>query len=490
MNLPRPPQRPALPALLAASLLAGCAAIPTVEPAREALPPQWVAALPHAGTPAHLNSWWQQFDDPVLPALIAQAQERSPTLAITLARLAQARAAARAAGASGQPTLAASASAARSHTALPPSAGTSTALAASLDAGWEIDLFGGLAQGRRAATERAAAGAAQWHEARVSLAAEVASTYVGLRACEAALEVYTQDAASLSQTSALVQKKVNAGFDAPANGALSRASAADAANRVVAQGAECDIAVKALATLTVQPETTLRQTLVARRGVLPKAAAFAVTQVPAEVLAQRPDVAAAERELAAAAADVGAAEADRWPRLSLGGSIGHAGVRSGGSSIDGGTWSLGANLLAPLIDAGRRKANADGARARYAEARAAWQARALGAVREVEEALVRLDATGRREVDARRAAEGYGAFYQASETQWRVGTGSLLDLEQARRSQLAANAALVQVQRERITAWLALYKAVGGGWQRDDPAPDTTALQDQPSVSSKTTPTP
>lgn len=458
-------------AVLASALLSACASMPPEHPARENVPRQWFAARPHSGAPGQLHAWWTQFDDPLVPRLIAQAQSRNPSLAVATARVAQARAAARAAGATGRPTLDANLALARSHAELPPSPGTATTLGGSLDARWEIDLFGGSADTRRAASERAAAGEMQWHDARVSLAAEVASTYVALRACEAVLEVYTQDAASLDQTAALTRKKVDAGFDAPANGALSQASAADAANRVVGQRAECDVTLKALAALTVQPEDALRQALLSRRGVMPQPSIFDVGAIPTEVLSQRPDLIAAERELVAAAADVGAAEADRWPRLDLTGSIGRGAVRSGGTTLSGTSWSIGAGLLAPLFDAGRRKASAEGARARYDEARANWQVRALGAVREVEEALVRLDASTRREADARRAAQGYAEFFKASETQWRVGSGSLLDLEQARRSLLSANAALVQVQRERVSAWITLYKSVGGGWSPSEPPP-------------------
>jgi outer membrane protein TolC len=144
----------------------------------------------------------------------------------------------------------------------------------------------------------------------------------------------------------------------------------------------------------------------------------------------------------------------------------------GGNNVYGDTWSFGPGLTAPLFDAGRRAAAVDAAQGRYDEAVAAWRERVIGAAREVEEALVRLQAAQQREQDAQRAASGYAEFLAAAQTQWQVGTGSLLDLEQARRSSLGADAALIQVRRERVGAWLALYKAVGGGWQ--PPAEATT----------------
>lgn len=478
--LPSPPHpRPRarwglLPATLL--LLAGCVSPPASQPSAEGLPASWQAQMPAADRVAALQAWWQQgFDDPLLGELVAQAQATHPGLAQATARIRQARAAAAAAGAGRWPSFDAGASVTRSRTGLPPAPGVQTSGGLSLDAAWEVDLFGGLRQAEAAAQARAQASGDQWHDARVTLAAEVAQAYVGLRACEAVLAVYTQDAASLAQTADLTRQKVRVGFDAPANAALADASSAEAANRVVAQRAECDVAIKQLVALTGEAEPRLRERLAARSAVLPRPAGFRVEAIPAELLSSRPDVSAAARAVAAAAADVGVAQADRYPRLSLTGAIGLAAVRTGGQTDDGRTWSFGPSLFVPLFDAGRRQAAVDGAVARYDEAVAAWRERATGAVREVEEALVRLDAAERRETDARRAAQGYAEFLAAAQTQWRVGTGSLLDLEQARRAALAANAGLLQVQRERIAAWITLYKAVGGGWQRTEAAGSDTS---------------
>lgn len=462
--------RAVVPMLL---VLQGCATLPSDQPHAADVAAAWQAPRAHNGTTTDLSRWWQQFDDPLLAQLVSDAQARNPSMAQAAARIEQARALARAAGAPLWPGLNAIAGNKRTHDAsISPSGSTYTTNTVGLDASWEIDLFGANRQNRHAAQERVRGSEAAWHDARVSLAAEVANTYVALRTCEAVLDIYTEDATSLQQTSALTQQKAKAGFDATANAALADASAAEASNRVVSQRADCDVTLKSLVALTLRPEPLLRQALDAYRARLPQPAAFAVNEVPAATLAQRPDLAAAQRDIAAAVADVGSAEANRWPRLSLTGSIGRVQLRSGGGSVESNTWSIGPSLVAPLFDAGARKAQADVARARYDEAQALWQTRALAAVREVEESLVRLTAAEQREADAQRAANGYATFFKAANTQWRVGAGSLLDLEQARRSALNAKASLVQVQHERVAAWLALYKAVGGGWQAVD---NTTA---------------
>lgn len=449
---------------LATALAAGCTIAPP-QPDAPRLPASWSAPLPHAGDGVQLAQWWAQFDDEELARLIDAAQREHGSVAQAAARIAEARAGLRATGAAHWPQLDARAQAQRSKSIASAPAVPLTTSALGLDASWEIDLFGATRNRVAAARARADGAAYTWHDARVSLAAEVAANYVAYRACEGLVAIYEQDSASQARTAELTRRKVEAGFETPASGALADASAADAASRRVAQRAECDLLVKALVALTALDEAELRRRFAARTAQIAQPAAFAVAALPAQWLAQRPDLAALENELAAAAAEVGAAQADRYPRLALTGTIAAAGLRFGGTSTHGSDWAIGPALLAPLFDGGRRAANVDAARARYEQTRAAYAQRVRDAVREVEEALVRLDAAAEREADARRAAQGYREFFTAAQARWDSGVGSLLDVEDARRLALAADAVVINLQRERVAAWIALYKAVGGGWE-------------------------
>jgi NodT family efflux transporter outer membrane factor (OMF) lipoprotein len=280
------------------------------------------------------------------------------------------------------------------------------------------------------------------------------------------------DTASREETARLTQLTTQAGFQAPANEALSRASAAQARALLSAQRAQCDIAVKALVALTGVAEPTLRSQLAATTATLPQPAQIAVGSVPAEVLNQRPDLAVAAQQLVAASADVTQARAQRLPRVSLGGTIAAGRFESGGFVESGSLWSLGPlSVSLPLFDAGTRAANVDAARARYDEAASSYRATLRGAVREVEEALVQLQSTASRSEDARIAAEGFDASYRASEARFRGGLASLFELEDARRSASLARSQLIELQRERVAAWITLYRALGGGWSPADPAP-------------------
>jgi NodT family efflux transporter outer membrane factor (OMF) lipoprotein len=342
---------------------------------------------------------------------------------------------------------------------------------ASLDAAWELDLFGGGRRGREAGRLRMDARNADWHDARVSIAAEVAAQYVNLRTCEVLLTGYEIDAKSRAETARLTLLKRDAGLEAPANAALAEASRAEAAARLADQRSQCEVLVKVLAELTGTLEPALRQKLSTRVAKLPEPSGFTVNPVPAELLSQRPDLAAAERDLAAAMSDIGVAMADRLPRLRLTGSVGYLSFSSPGITSRGREWNWGPALSLPIFDAGKRAAEVRGARARYDEALATYQGQVRRAVREVEESLVRLDSASRREADANAALQGYQQFLRAAEARVKVGAGSLSELEEARRAVVAAQGVAVGVSRDRLSNWIALYKAVGGGWQSTEVPP-------------------
>ena len=447
-------------------LLVACAAPRPPDSIATSAAPRWYAALPHGGTLADLRQWWQQFSDPLLIDLIEAAQTVSPTVATAGSRIAEARAARVAAQAALLPTLDTNASISRGNAqqGVPVVA---TVGQSGLQAAWEIDLFGGRRAQSDAARARLAGAEAGWHDARVAVAAETAATYLDLRTCERLLGVTRTDARSRAETARLTGLSAEAGFTAPAVAAQARASAAEASARTTQQQAQCDLLVKALVGLSGLPEPELRQRLTARWVEPSGFALIAMPSVPASLLAQRPDVFQAERAIEAASADVGSARADRFPRVSLTGQISSGFIRAGGQTNDVQTWSIGPLAVTlPIFDGGRLAAAEDAAQARYDEAVALYTARVRQAVREVEEALVNLESARERSEDARVAVEGYRASFIATEARYRSGLGSLIELEDQRRLMLSAELALVSLQRERVAAWIALYRALGGGWER------------------------
>jgi NodT family efflux transporter outer membrane factor (OMF) lipoprotein len=464
-----------LSAVLLAGLLAtGCAMQPTQPDADSTIaalaPPAWNTPLPHAGSTGDLAHWWQSLGDPLLVELIVASEKVSPTLASATSRLQQARAVLGTASAANRPGLNANASAQRGVNSASPTVGT--ALQASLDASWEIDLFGANSQAADAARARLAGSGAQWHEARVSVAAETATDYFNWRSCSKLLAVVQTDTASRGETARLSALSAQAGFTAPAVNALAQASAAEGRSRVTQQRKQCDSTLKALVALTAIDERGLSQRLEAAAPDMPALAMPAVSSLPAEVLSQRPDLYAAQYEVAAASADLGSAQAQRYPRLTLNGSVGTLNYSTLGTTTDLSTWSVGPVAISlPLLDGGRRVANVQAAQARYDEATALYGARVRQAVREVEEALLALSSTASQQEDAKAAAQGYSASFDGTQARFQAGAASLPELEDARRVTLAAQTTLLQLELQRSLAWIALYRAVGGGWNVDAPLP-------------------
>ncbi len=445
--------------------LGACATAPTPAQVVAPVPVGWQAPLPHQGSLKGLSQWWTQLRDPLLVELIDAAQAVSPGVAQAQSRIAQARATQVASRAALGPSLDGQASASRGFNEQ--LAGIATTAQVGLQASWEIDVFGANAATKSAADQRLAGAQALWHEARVSVAAEVALQTSSLRTCLQQLNVAERDAQSRGETSRLSALSEQAGFTAPATAALARASAAEAAARASQQRMQCDVELKTLVALTGWEEPALRARLATSDpGQAAPDSLFAIAAVPAQVLAQRPDVYNAEREVAAASADVGSAQAQRYPRLALSGSVGAGWVRTGGVTTDLSTWTIGPLALSvPLFDGGRRAAQVDAAQARYDEAAALYRARVRQAVSEVEQALVRLQSTAERNNSARIAAEGYRTSFEATEARYRGGLASLVELEDARRTSLAAENALIALQHERQAAWVSLYRAAGGGWK-------------------------
>ena len=239
--------RPALALALVVALGACTTTPPPPRVAAAAMPRAWQAPLPHGGHVEQLAQWWARTNDPVLIALIDAAQNVSPTLAQARSRVEQARATQVASRAALWPTLDAQASASRGNTA--PLTNPVTTAQAGLQAGWEMDLFGAHRATRDAATERLAGAQALWHEARVSVAAEVALQVSSLRTCLQQLEVATRDAQSRTDTARLSQDSERAGFTAPATAALANASAAEATARTAQQRMLCEVDFKSLVAL-------------------------------------------------------------------------------------------------------------------------------------------------------------------------------------------------------------------------------------------------
>ncbi len=444
---------------LGLSMLAGCAVGPDYRQPDLNLPDQWQTR--QNTQLSNLQAWWEQFNDPTLTTLQSISQKNSNSLAKAVAAIDKARASRLSAGASQWPALTASSQGTRSGD-LKNTGGVTRSTTGELDASWELDLWGKVRRNNQSADALVSARIADWHDARISLAAEVATDYIDYRACRIKQKFYEEQAASQMLTSSLTRVSADAGLTARADSQLADASTASTTATALAQKVECEVLVKTLVAVTSLDEPSLRELLVQEKLMMPTTEGMRVEAIPADLLRQRPDIVVAERELASTSALIGAAEAERWPSLTLLGSVGVS--RTQGASLTK-PWSFGPSLTLPIFDGGTITANIKSAKADYDSALANYKQTVTDAVKEVEQALVRLESYSAREEALQKSVEGYRAYLAATEINRKAGGASQLDLETARRSDITVEISLIELQQNRLEYWIALYKAVGGGWQ-------------------------
>lgn len=452
-----------LGALAVALLLSACAVAPPMQDPKPPLPAQWLAPLPHGGQAASLVDWWQAFGDAQLLALQAQAQQRNPQLAQALARLSQARAQREAAGALLAPQLNAQASAQRAKTL--PSFQAMGSGVAQLQASWEMDLFGAQRAQAQAGQALAEAAQAQWHEARVSLAAEVAQAYLSYRQAQIAAGLAAQDLEAAERIERAAAQAAERGLLAPAQAAEARVQLSEAQVMAATQRALPGLWLQSLALLVADDAAALAQRL--GEAALPQAPQFPVPGVPATVLAQRPDLRSAHQQWLAAVFEQHSAEAQRYPQLSWGALLGEGRLRMDGQTLKGGIWSIAPSLNLPLFDGGLRKAQSAAAAAREQEARAALEARWRQAVAEVEEALLTVQKSETQVAAVQAAIAQWQRLDAVAEQRARAGLISGLERAQAARQFIAAKQGAYELALARSNAWIALYRRLGGGWSQE-----------------------
>ncbi|MFT3850923.1 MAG: efflux transporter outer membrane subunit [Propionivibrio sp.] len=469
-------------------LLAGCAAVgPDYVPPKlsdAGVPGQWTSGSEMAGSdkagaanasPAF--QWWTELDDALLDQMVSEGFRTSPTLEMAVARVSQARAAYAGVRTAELPAVTGNAESERAASDTGGKPSTDSWLLT--NASWEIDLFGAVRRGNEGALARAAAQQATLADVRVSLAADITDAYLSFRACQSNVALSEQDVVSREATEKLTAASVTEGFTAPYQAIRSKASVAEAKTQLASTRAYCSRQENLLTRLTGIPRPALMKQLADKpTGLdrLPVPRQFGVA-IPAQSLTQRPDIRAAERKVAAASADIGLAEADRYPRLTLNGSLGYEVEGTGRGALSFGTWSFGPSLSLPIFDGGRRKAVVDVARARYDEALAEFKDKARNAIQEVEDALTRYAAAHERAENARVSANQYQQFFKTVEIRYREGASNLLELEDARRSMLDAQQTLLNVMQERLQAWVALNRATGGAAQYEPEAVTTENTQ-------------
>lgn len=458
--------RPALAAALVALALAGCAA--TQQPPGAGLP---ALSVPATWSPGHLvftpdadpqslARWWQRLGDPQLSALVEQALQANLSLASAQSTLRQARAQRDATAAGLAPSVGASGSAQRSRSGN----ATGNSFSAGLDASWEIDVFGRLASSVAASDAEVRSAQATLEGTRVSLAAEVALTYIELRNLQQRLVIARSNLASQQETLQITDWRMQAGLTTSLATEQARASAAQTAAQVPVLESSLAQTRHSLAVLTGQNPAALDAQL-ASFAPVPQAPDALALQIPAETLRQRPDVIAAEARVAAALARVAQADAARYPSFRLSGSLGLRALTLGaltqGSSVFG---SLLSGISVPLLDGGAIRAQLRVQEEGLEQARLGYASTVLAALQEVEDALALLQGDGARIEQLRIAAEAAANAALLAQQRYSSGLVDFQTVLETQRTQLSAQDSLAATQAALTADHVRLYKALGGGW--------------------------
>jgi outer membrane protein, multidrug efflux system len=481
---------PALGAALALATTAlGCSAVARVEPVSAPIepPPAFAAAGEAAEARSLAPDWWRAFDDALLDALIAEALEHNHDLAAAAARVEVARAAARVQGADLAPQIGASLSSRRAQQnfiglPIPGREGsvlstTSTSSALSFSVSWEADLWGRLRALRSAARADALATEAELAAARLSLAGQVARAYFTSVELGQQLGLAERTLDSRQRTLERVAARYQRGLSPSLEVRLARTQLEVVAAAVAGRRQQLDGALRQLEVLLGR----YPRAEVERAETLPVPGPPVPPGLPAELLARRPDLAAAEQRVYAALADLGAARASLLPQLSLTGSTGTASAELADLlDTDLSVWSLAANLLQPLFQGGRLRAGVDLAEAGRDLATAAWAQSVLHAFSEVETGLAAERFLDQRLAASERAAEEAERAARLAEDRYLAGLADYLSVLESQRQAFDSQGQLLAVRRERLAARVDLVLALGGGFE---PEPDLPSQDRRPESS-------
>ncbi|MGB5543101.1 MAG: efflux transporter outer membrane subunit [Gammaproteobacteria bacterium] len=449
--------------LVALSLVTGCTLGPDYSRPDLDVPGAYVESAPSGESLADM-SWWVLFRDEQLQSLIRTALEENKDLGIALSRIFEAQANLGFVRADQFPFVDGSGRAGRGRQSreIFPGADTNNNFLLGADLAFEVDLWGRLRRATESARAELLSSEENYRNVTISLISSVASAYLLLRDFDQRLVISRNTLKTRQQGLNIMQAR----FD---QGTIPELEV----NQAEIEVAGAEVAVSAFERAVVQTENAIRILLGRNPGPVTRGERLdqqvfppqVPAGLPSELLQRRPDVLSAEQQLAAQTARIGAAEALRFPSLSL---TGFAGVESSDlsdlNSSDAGSWSISANVFAPIFNSGKLKANVEVERARTEQLLLNYEATVQQAFREVEDALVAVRtlrdehaAQTRRVAAARNAA-------RLSQARYDGGVVDYLEVLDSERTRFSAELDESETLQAYLNAIVSLYKALGGGW--------------------------
>ncbi len=438
---------------------------------------------------AQTAQWWKSFNDPILDSLVDRSMKGNLDLAQATARIREARATRSVITADLFPDLSVGGSYTRSGTGNGTERSTSVAQNGStitrnistgrdlyqlgLDASYEIDVFGGTRRNIEAADANLQAAIEDQRDVLVTLTSEVALSYLELRTFQREIVIAEANLKSQLYTSDLTRRRFKGGFIGALDVANADATVAGTQSQIPSLQQSARQSIYSLSVLLGQEPGTLIAEL-DQSGTIPSVPPIVPIGLPSELLKRRPDVRRADAALHAATARIGAAEADFFPRFSLTGSLTTQSNKIGGiPNWNNSFYSIGPSFSWPLFDAGRIRANVEVQKAVQEQQLAAYHQVVLVALQDVENALVAYAQEQQRRAALNEAVAANRKAVDVATKLYAAGNTDFLNVLNAQRSLLATEDSLVISDRTVATNLVALYKALGGGWDENQPPPTT-----------------
>ena len=462
-------------------LLAGCAAVgPDYRRPELPLPAQFPGADTGAASEVPAQ-WWTLYGQPELDRSVAQALARNRDIEQAAARVEQADAVARQAGAALLPRVDLGASAARARVSpltFPPNGATGNQFQLGLSSSFEIDFWGRLRRTRESARADLLASTYAQDTVRLTVAALTTQAWFGLRALDEQVALTRATLQTRDEGLRLLRLRLDSGAGSQLD--VEQAEGLQAASAVLLRDLQRQRSLlqTQLGVLTGQLDLALPEGTLGTLPLPPMPPAG----LPSALLERRPDVRSAEQQLASASARIGAARAEQLPTISLTGTLGGESTELGDLlKSPGRIWSIGIGLAQPLFDGGRLAARTDQAAAVHREAQGAYRGVVEDAFKDVADSLATLQAARDSQADLERAGRAAANALRLAQARYNTGYSGHLELLDAQRSAAAAQLDVVRNRQAQLAASVDLFRALGGGWRPAAPgdtaaaAPATTA---------------
>ncbi len=455
--------------------ISGCKVGPDYKPLHANAPPAWtevskVSAAQFSVTtsqPVDLTQWWRKFNDPKLTALIEEAIGRNLDIQLAQASLRQARATRGVVAGSFWPSAGGSAAYSRNHSSAAgfvPS-GDFNLFQTGLDAVWELDTFGGIRRNIESAEANIQAAQEGIHDVQVSLVAEVALNYVQLRGFQQQIVVAQNNLKAQRRTAEITRQKFAAGFVSGLDVANANAQVAATESTIPVLENSARQAIYALSVLLAHLPADLLKEL-SETELLPVTPPEIPLGLPSELLRRRPDIRMAEAQIHSATAQIGVATADLFPKFSLTGSLNYQNNQfQNWFTNPSRSWSFGPSVNWPIFQGGSIISNIRVQKALRDQAFINYQKTVLVAFQDVENALIAFNKEWEHRKALNEAVVANRKAVDLSMQLYTQGQTDFLNVLNAQRSLFVSEDALVRSTRDVATDLIALYKALGGGWE-------------------------